>query len=128
MPTVSHANEYFAQAPRPSIGEGGCVVKPDEPERSMHADLGPAVAPQHRLAVSLAELSSFVGVDRKTLRHWSRERGMPTYRIGRRILVVVPEFLEWLRVHRDHPERDLEAEMATMLERMAVQSGSGNGG
>jgi hypothetical protein len=103
-------------------------VKPDQPSLLMSGEVAPAVAPQHRLAVSLGELSSFVGVDTKTLRHWSRDRGMPTYRVGRRILVVVPEFLEWLRVHRDHPERDLEAEMANMLERMAVQSGAGNGG
>ena len=100
----------------------------DQHEMLGPAQTAPAVSPQHRLAVSLAELASFVGVDKKTLRQWSKERGMPTYRVGRRILVVVPEFLEWLRVHRDHPERDLEGEMATMLERMATESGPGNDG
>ena len=76
------------------------------------------VEPRQRLAVSVAELGELVGVDEKTLRQWTRDRGMPSYRVGRRVLVVVSEFLEWLREHREQPERDLEGELGTLLERL----------
>lgn len=59
-----------------------------------------------------------VGVDEKTLRQWTRERGMPSYRVGRRVLVVVSEFLEWLRQYGEQPERDLQGELGTLLERL----------
>jgi len=77
--------------------------------------------------VNVRELSALVGVDEKTLRLWARELGMPTYRIGRRILVVVPEFLEWMRAHRDSPVRDLDGEIATILGRLGTGTSDRNG-
>ncbi len=86
------------------------------------------IDPQHRLAVNVRELAALVGVDEKTLRHWARELGMPTYRIGRRVLVVVPEFLEWMRAHRDSPMRDLDGEIATILGRLGTTTEERDGG
>ena len=80
------------------------------------------VEPKQRLAVSVSELGTLVGVDEKTLRKWTRERGMPSYRVGRRVLVIVSEFLEWLRQHREQPERDLQGELGTLLERLGRDS------
>ena len=97
----------------------------------MSADLKPlseevpaarTIEPAQRLAVSVSELGALVGVDEKTLRRWVRERGMPSYRVGRRVLVVVSEFLEWLRQHREQPERDLQGELGTLLERLGRDS------
>lgn len=76
------------------------------------------VEPRERIAVSVSELGRMVGVDEKTLRQWTRERGMPSYRVGRRVLVVVSEFLEWLRQYGEQPERDLQGELGTLLERL----------
>lgn len=80
------------------------------------------IEPRERLAVSVPELGKLVGVDEKTLRQWTRERGMPSYRVGRRVLVVVSEFLDWLRNHREEPERDLQGELGTLLERLGRDS------
>jgi len=41
------------------------------------------------------------GVSERTLRRWARERGMPTHRVGGRVLVVLADFLAWLRAHRE---------------------------
>ena len=86
------------------------------------------IAPHERLAVNLRELSVMVGVDEKTLRYWAREFGLPTYRIGRRVLVVVPEFLDWMRAHRDSPARDLDGEIATILGRLGTRPDERDGG
>lgn len=80
------------------------------------------IEPRERLAVSVSELAKLVGVDEKTLRQWTRDRGMPSYRVGRRVLVVVSEFLVWLQNHREEPERDLEEELGTLLERLGQES------
>lgn len=80
------------------------------------------IEPRERIAVSVPELAKLVGVDEKTLRQWTRDRGMPSYRVGRRVLVVVSEFLVWLRNHREEPERDLEEELGTLLERLGQES------
>ena len=92
------------------------------PERAVRT-----IAPHNRLAVNVRELSALVGVDEKTLRLWARELGMPTYRIGRRILVVVPEFLEWMRGHRDSPVHDLDGEIATILGRLGAGTSERDG-
>lgn len=71
-----------------------------------------------RLAVSISELSAMVGADAKTLRTWARSYGMPTYRVGGRVLVLVADFVEWLRAHRDRPEEDLDAAVNGIVARM----------
>lgn len=71
-----------------------------------------------RIAAGLSELSQMVGVDQKTLRKWAREHGMPTYRVGGRVLVLVSDFQEWLRKHRDQPEMDGDAAVDATLARL----------
>ena len=97
-------------------------------QRDGRANGARTIEPRNRLAVSIPELSSLVGVDEKTLRIWSRERGMPSYRVGRRVLVVVSEFLDWLRRFREEPERDPEQELGTLLSRLGRESDFGSGG
>ena len=53
---------------------------------------------------------------------------MPSYRVGRRVLVVVSEFLDWLRRFREEPERDPEQELGTLLSRLGRESDFGSGG
>ena len=70
---------------------------------------------------SMRELSALIGVDEKTLRRWAKDRGMPTCRVGKRVLVLVEDFAAWLRRHRGRPEVDLDAEADATLARLKAR-------
>ena len=65
--------------------------------------------PVPRLTAGLGELAAMTGVSERTLRRWAREHGMPTCRVGGRVLVVVSDFLVWLRAHRALGEDEVDA-------------------
>lgn len=65
--------------------------------------------PLPRLAAGLPELAVMTGVSERTLRRWAREHGMPTCRIGGRVLVVVSDFVAWLRAHRELRDEEVDA-------------------
>ena len=64
-----------------------------------------------RLAASLRELADMTGVSERTLRRWARDKGLPTYRVGGRVLVLVAEFESWLKGFQERP-----ADVDTILE------------
>ena len=65
--------------------------------------------PLPRLTAGLGELAAMTGVSERTLRRWAREHGMPTCRVGGRVLVVVADFLAWLRTHRELRADEVDA-------------------
>jgi len=62
-----------------------------------------------RIAAGLAELEVMSGVSQKTLRRWAREEGLPTCRVRGRVLVVVEDFIDWLREHRELAPDEVDA-------------------
>ena len=72
--------------------------------------------PLPRLTAGMSELASMTGVSERTLRRWARERGMPTHRVGGRVLVVVADFLAWLRAHRELRDDEVDAILQRAVE------------
>ena len=74
--------------------------------------------PGSRPVVSYEELAAMTGVGASTLRAWSRERGMPVYKVGGRVLIVWEDFLSWLREFPIRPEVDLYGGIKSKVERI----------
>ena len=50
-----------------------------------------------QITVTLSELAGMTGLSGMTLRRLARSEGLPAYRVGGSVVVIVEEFLTWVR-------------------------------
>ncbi len=71
-----------------------------------------------RLTVTYAELSALTGIGKSTLRRWASELDMPVCRIRGSVLIVLADWLGWVRSFQDSPEVDMEAAAERILQQI----------
>lgn len=90
-------------------------MKHRNPHDAGHEDSAPALGLADRLTVTYAELSTLTGIGKSTLRRWASELDMPVCRIRGSVLIVLADWLAWVRSFCGQLDPDLEAATERIL-------------
>ena len=77
----------------------------------------------HRLAVSYDELAQLTGVGKSTLRRWASELEMPVCRIRGTVLIVIQDWMHWVREFSDGDGADPDAAVQRILSEIRSKEG-----
>lgn len=62
---------------------------------------------ESRLTISVDEAASLLGLGRTAAYEAARRGDIPSRRLGRRVIIPVPAFLDWLGVPTSSPQNEL---------------------